>query len=113
MTELVISQQLFETSDGRRHAKWARVCAIAILAISIVYALMLPSGGMSSMGYDAFRLLAGADSILASGTYLDISGAPQSLADLPSWWTPTAAIWITFIDPRYRTHQPRQPHADL
>ena len=30
------------------------------------------------MSYDAFRFLAGADSILTSGSYLDISGAPQS-----------------------------------
>ena len=86
MTEREISQQLSETSDGRRHAKWARVCAIAILAISIVYALMLPSGGMSSMSYDAFRYLAGAHSILASGSYLDISGAPQS------HWPPGTSI---------------------
>ena len=86
MIEREISQQLSETYDGRRHAKWARVCAIAILAISIVYALMLPSGGMSSMSYDAFRYLAGAHSILASGTYLDISGAPQS------HWPPGTSI---------------------
>ena len=86
MTEREISQQWCETSDGRRRAKWARVCAIAILALSIVYALMLPSGGMKSMSYDAFRYLAGADSILASGSYLDISGAPQS------HWPPGTSI---------------------
>ena len=72
-----ISQQHSESSNGQRHAGWARVCAIAILAISVVYALMLPSGGMASMSYDSFRYLAGAHSILASGTYLDISGVPQ------------------------------------
>jgi hypothetical protein len=81
-----ISQQYSKTCDGRRHAGWARVCAIAILAISVVYALMLPSGGMASMSYDSFRYLAGADSILASGTYLDISGAPQS------HWPPGTSI---------------------
>ena len=75
-----------ENYDGRRHAKWARVCAIAILAISIVYALTLPSGGMSSMSHDAFRYLAGAHSILSSGTYLDISAAPQS------HWPPGTSI---------------------
>jgi hypothetical protein len=81
-----ISQQYSQSCDARRHAGWAPVCAIAILAISVVYALMLPSGGMASMSYDAFRYLAGADSILASGTYLDISGAPQS------HWPPGTSI---------------------
>jgi hypothetical protein len=57
---------------------------MAILAMSVVYVLMLPSG--MSMSYDAFRYLAGADSILASGTYLDISGAPQS------HWPPGTSI---------------------
>lgn len=86
MTKREINQQLSKNYDGRRHAKWARVFAIAILAISIVYAFMLPSGGMESMGYDAFRLLAGADSILVSGTYRDISGAAQS------HWPPGTSI---------------------
>jgi hypothetical protein len=80
-----ISQQYSKSCDGRRHAGWARVCAIAILAISVVYALMLPSDGIS-MSYDGFRYLAGAHSILASGTYLDISGAPQS------HWPPGTSI---------------------
>ena len=86
MTKREISQQLSEISDGQRHATWARVCAIAILAVSIVYALMLQSGGLSSLGYDGFRYLAGTDSILASGSYLDISGAPQS------HWPPGTSI---------------------
>jgi hypothetical protein len=77
---------LSESSNSARHAKLACVCAIAILAISIVYALLLPSGGLSSLGYDGFRYLAGADSILASGSYLDISGAPQSQ------WPPGTSI---------------------
>ena len=38
------------------------------------------------MSYDGFRYLAGAHSILASGTYLDISGAPQS------HWPPGTSI---------------------
>jgi hypothetical protein len=86
MTEREISPQLSDISDGQRNAKWTRVCAIAILAISIAYALMLPSGGLYSMSYDGFRYLAGADSILASGSYLDISGAPQS------HWPPGTSI---------------------
>ena len=88
MIEWKISQQLSKTYDGRRHPKWQRLCAIAILTLSVADALMLPSGGMSSMSssYDAFRYLAGADSILASGTYLDISGAPQS------HWPPGTSI---------------------
>jgi hypothetical protein len=84
MIERQISQS--ETYDGQGHAKFARACAVAILAISVVYALMLPSGGLSSMSYDAFRFLAGADSILASGTYLDVSGAPQA------HWPPGTSI---------------------
>jgi hypothetical protein len=84
MIERKISQQLSETYDGRRHPKWPRACAMAILAMSVVDVLMLPSG--MSMSYDAFRYLAGADSILASGTYLDISGAPQS------HWPPGTSI---------------------
>ena len=94
MTELEISPVLPETSNDQRHAKWARVCVIAILSISVVYALMLPSGGLSSLGaertgaagYDSFHFLAGTDSIIASGSYLDISGAPQSQ------WPPGTSI---------------------
>jgi hypothetical protein len=52
----------------------------------MVYVLMLPSGGLSSLTYDAFRYLAGTDSILASGSYLDISGASQSQ------WPPGTSI---------------------
>src|SRR5262245_55484229 len=81
-----ISQQLSETDNGQRRAGWARACAIATLAISLTYILILPSGGLVSMSYDSFRYLAGADSILASGTYLDISGAPQST------WPPGTSI---------------------
>jgi hypothetical protein len=62
---------------SRTYAKLARICAIAIFAISVAYVSMFPSGGISSMSYDSFRYLAGTESILASGTYLDISGAPQ------------------------------------
>ena len=79
MIKWEMSQQLSRSSDRRpRNAKWARTCAIAILGFSVAYALMLPSGGISGMSFDSFRYLAGADSILASGTYLDISGTPQS-----------------------------------
>ena len=87
MIEWKISKQLSKTYDGRRHFKWPRLCAIAILTLAIVDVLMLPSGGLSSMSsYDSFRYLAGAYSILASGTYLDISGAPQS------HWPPGTSI---------------------
>src|SRR6516162_2261655 len=79
----IMSNKLHQT---KQHSKLARICTIPILGISISYAALLPSGGMSSMSYDAFRYLAGADSILASGTYLDISGAPQS------HWPPGTSI---------------------
>ena len=78
----ISSQQ--SQSCVRWHA--GRVCAIAILAISVIYDLTLPSGGIASMSYDGFRYLAGAHSILSSGTYLDISGAPQS------HWPPGTSI---------------------
>ena len=87
MIEWKISQQLSKTYDGRRHPNWPRLCAIAILTLSVVDASMLPTDGLSSMSsYDSFRYLAGAYSILASGTYLDISGAPQS------HWPPGTSI---------------------
>ena len=87
MIEWKISQQLSKTYDGRRHPNWLRLCAIAILTLSVVDASMLPTDGMSSMSsYDSFRYLAGAYSMLASGTYLDISGAPQS------HWPPGTSI---------------------
>jgi hypothetical protein len=70
----------------RRHANWARASALAILTMSIVYALMLPSDAMSRMSTDAFGYLAGAYSILTSGTYLGLSGAPQST------WPPGTSI---------------------
>jgi hypothetical protein len=83
----MIKRTISQPSDlRRRDMKWARACAIAILAFSLAYALMLPSGGTSGMTYDSFRYLAGADSILASGTYLDPSGAPQST------WPPGTSI---------------------
>jgi hypothetical protein len=84
MIQWQIIQPLSKTNDGRR---WPRLCVIAILALSVFDALVLPTGAMSSMStFDAFRYLAGADSILASGTYLDISGAPQS------HWPPGTSI---------------------
>jgi hypothetical protein len=72
-----MSQQPSLTNVRQRQAKWARICAAAIFAISVAYVSMLPSGGISTISYDSFRYLAGTESILASGTYLDISGAPQ------------------------------------
>ena len=87
MIQWQTSPLLFKTNDGRRHPEWPRLCVIAILALSLFATLVLPSDDMSSMSsFDAFRYLAGADSILASGTYLDISGAPQS------HWPPGTSI---------------------
>ena len=40
----------------------------------------------SGMSFDSFRYLAGVNSILSSGAYLDISGAPQSI------WPPGTSI---------------------
>ena len=61
MIEGEMSQQPSRTNDCQRHAKWARICAIAIFAISVAYVSMLPSGGISSMSYDSFRYLAGTE----------------------------------------------------
>ena len=58
MIEWKISQQLSKTYDGRRHPNWPRLCAIAILTLSVVDASMLPTDGVSSMSsYDSFRAL--------------------------------------------------------
>jgi hypothetical protein len=86
MNQWQINLPVSKTNDGR-HPRWSRLCAIAILALSLFVTLALPTGDMSDMStFDAFRYLAGADSILASGTYLDISGAPQT------HWPPGTSI---------------------
>jgi hypothetical protein len=114
----VIEQQISKSGyfGDRKHAKRARVCAIAILAVAVLYALMLPSGGLASMSYDAFDRLAEAHSILASGNYLypalynspgtsilyavaaSLSGRPPEelvkFVNLPALLLTAGAVWL-------------------
>jgi hypothetical protein len=57
----------------------------AVVAVAVLFATLLPRG-LESLSYDSFRYLAGAESILAHGTYRDIDGVPQQV------WPPGTSL---------------------
>lgn len=57
-----------------------------VTTVAVLWVRALPSGGLPSLSYDSFRYLAGAHSILETGTYRDISGAPQRI------WPPGTSL---------------------
>ena len=81
--------------------RFARVAAAAlVLALGLLYLLRgLPWDEQARLSYDSFRYLAGADSILKTGRYLDLDGRPQQV------WPPglsllyAAVARVTATDP--------------
>jgi hypothetical protein len=57
-----------------------------VAMLGIVHVLLLPSSNEARLSYDAMRYLAGAESLLAEGRYLDIDGSPQQV------WLPGTSL---------------------
>jgi hypothetical protein len=56
----------------------ARAATAAVVLIAgVAFVVLLPWDEQSRLSYDAFRYLAGAESILNEGLYLDLQGTPQ------------------------------------
>ncbi|MFP5245886.1 MAG: hypothetical protein ACLGH0_04255, partial [Thermoanaerobaculia bacterium] len=54
------------------------LCAVVVL-LGCVHVLLLPRDEQARLSYDALRYLAGAESLLAEGKYLDVDGRPQQV----------------------------------
>ena len=62
------------------------VLAAVVTAMGLAYILMPAQNTLDAFSYDSFRYLAGAESILRDGTYLDIDGRPQRI------WPPGVSL---------------------
>jgi len=69
---------------------YSRLFAAALVVAALLYVNNL-DGGFNRFTYDSFRYLAGAESIIASGSYLDISGEPQRV------WPPGTSLTLAGI----------------
>lgn len=69
---------------------YARIIASALVSAALLYIASL-DGGLNRFTYDSYRYLAGAESILQSGSYLDTNGEPQRV------WPPGTSLLLAGI----------------
>jgi hypothetical protein len=69
---------LTDSGTGRTRALAAVLIAVVMTA-GIAHVWLLPSDVQARLSYDSFRYLAGTESIVEQGRYLDLDGTPQQV----------------------------------
>ena len=78
------------TRDARLTRAILGALVAAVMTAGIAHVLLLPNAPQARLSYDSFRYLAGTESIVQQGRYLDVDGTPQQV-----WPAGTSLLYAT------------------